>query len=149
MELYPDRPNHVLPEEAGKYNPDFVWRSREGNLLVKDMKAKHIFYVWLMIWNHAAPKHMQVWFTHKYVFSYPKYTPEYMLVAFKAMYSALLARWDELGPKMKQAVGMIEGMYSVRQAQKVDWLLEEDYDYDDDDYEDEVWLYRGHDDDNW
>lgn len=75
----------------------------------RDMKTKHLFYAWLMIWNHTCPPELQYWFTHEYEFA-PFYTPEYMLRAFRAFYIELKRR-NDIGPKMAKAIKDIESHY--------------------------------------
>ena len=42
----------------------FVWKSSKSNgggeFLVTDMVSRHLFYTWLMIWNHSAPVELQI-----------------------------------------------------------------------------------------
>jgi hypothetical protein len=73
------------------------------------MKTKHLFYTWLMIWNHAAPIELRIWENHHYIFS-PFYTKEYMLEAFKYIYFELKNRKD-IGPKMLGVINRIESNY--------------------------------------
>ena len=90
-------------------NGKFAWRDRSGEYYdPKLMNSKHVFYVMLMIWNHAAPKHHQIWANHAYCFP-DMYTPSYMLNAFHVMFSEAVKRRD-LGPKMKD---VIEKIFSI------------------------------------
>lgn len=88
----------------------FRWRTATGFMLPpKEMFSKHLFYTWLMIWNHAVPdESMRVWGDHRYWFT-PFYTPKYMLRAFRECYFELKQRTD-LGPRMLEAVARIEAM---------------------------------------
>lgn len=95
----------------GKVARGFRWRDRGGEFHDPlQMDTKHLFYTWLMIWNHSAPPHMRIWANHAYVFS-DFYTPAYMLRAFRATYYELKTRKD-LGYKMAQVVKRIEGFFS-------------------------------------
>jgi len=88
----------------------FRWKDREDRYHnPEEMDTKHVFYTWLMIWNHEAPDDsMRIWFTHRYQFS-SFYTPKYMLKAFGVMYFQLKNRTD-VGPKMKWVIARIEAM---------------------------------------
>lgn len=90
----------------------FKWRDRTGAFLeLREMSTKHIFYTWLMIWNHAAPEALKIWNTHQYTFS-DFYTPAYMLKAFTQLYRELNKR-NDLGFKSGQVVTQIEKLYSI------------------------------------
>jgi hypothetical protein len=92
---------------------EFVWKcsdQRGGFFIpVSQMHTKHLFYTWLMIWNHAAPVELRIWFNHPYVFD-PFYTKEYMLEAFRSMYFELKKRTD-IGFKMREVITRIEANY--------------------------------------
>lgn len=88
----------------------FKWRDKNGIFhYVHNMKTKHLFYTWLMIWNHCCPKNIQIWFNHKYIFP-SFYTKKYLLKAFKFLYQELKNRAD-LGFKSKQVIEKIESLY--------------------------------------
>jgi hypothetical protein len=91
---------------------EFIWKDREDNFIrVSQMDTKHVFYTWLMIWNHGVPPWHQIWFRHRYTFgSY--YTKNYMLEAFRAMYIELKRR-DDLGPRMKEVITQIEDKFRL------------------------------------
>lgn len=101
-------------ENAKEVKKPFFWRSAAcnggGERSVKEMETKHLFYTWLMIWNHSAPQELRIWDTKRYVFG-PFYTNEYMLEAFREIYIELKTRKD-IGPKMKEVVSRIEANYS-------------------------------------
>jgi hypothetical protein len=75
-------------------DPGFKWKTRDDEFVrPKDMHTSHLFYTWLMIWNHSAPEEYRVRFKHRYSFgSY--YTVEYMVEAFKNMTAELKSRKD-------------------------------------------------------
>lgn len=88
---------------------DFRWATADGLYLKpSSMTTKHVFYTWLMIWNHAAPSEYRIWFNPKRFSSF--YTPDYMLTAFVAMYAELKRRMD-IGPRMQHVIDFIEGLY--------------------------------------
>lgn len=97
--------------EKSLIDPRFKWKTSNDNNFIspKDMHSKHLFYTWLMIWNHSAPKELRIWDTHKYVFN-SFYTNEYMLSAFANLYFELKKRTD-LGPKMLEVISKIESNY--------------------------------------
>ncbi len=92
----------------------FMWKVNVfhggGELSVDEMETKHLFYTFLMIWNHSAPKKLRIWEKRKYDFG-PHYTPEYMFEAFKNMLFELTKRKD-LGPKMLAVLQTIESNFS-------------------------------------
>jgi hypothetical protein len=97
----------------------FQWRDRKGNMhYPKDMSTKHVFYAWLMIWNHAAPEHMRIWNNHKYRFP-AHYSREYVLESFRELYYELKQRSD-LGIKSKKVVNIIEGYYRRQYGRIID-----------------------------
>ncbi|ATN95005.1 hypothetical protein [Leptospira phage LE3] len=99
----------------------FQWRSREGKFYYpKDMATRHLFYTWLMIWNHSAPKEQKVMGYKSYTFA-KFYTPEYMFEAFKQTYFELKSR-DDLALQFKEIVEKIESYFLKEFKEK---LLEE------------------------
>lgn len=93
---------------------EFVWQTSKHNggeaVPVSKMGSRHLFYAWLMIWNHSAPPALRVWDNHRYVFS-SFYTAEYMLKAFRAMYIELKYR-EDLTPGMLEVIEKIESNYA-------------------------------------
>lgn len=105
--------------------PPFVWvtSTKDGSrhLKVTEMKTRHLYYTFLMIWNHSAPKHMRSQRYIRHVFG-ARYTPEYMFEGFKAMYIELRER-DDLTEEMIRTLRWIEGQFAV----EVKELKGEDY----------------------
>jgi len=90
---------------------EYKWRDRYANLHPpKTMNTKHLFYTWLMIWNHACPEKLRIWAKHKYQFDLKIYTKKYMLTSFQKLYYELKRR-NDLGYKMKKVLLKIEGYY--------------------------------------
>lgn len=88
---------------------DFRWFTADGFYIrPSEMRTKHVFYTWLMIWNHAAPSEYRIWHNPKRFSDF--YTSDYMLAAFAAMYVELKRRVD-IGPKMQNVIEFIEGLY--------------------------------------
>lgn len=92
---------------------EFIWQVSANHggesIPVSQMKTKHLFYTWLMIWNHSAPKELRIWDTHRYTFG-SFYTPKYMLNAFRSLYIELKNR-DDIGYKMLGVIESIENNY--------------------------------------
>jgi hypothetical protein len=103
-----------LSDNVPPFEDEFIWRSAAcnggGKFSVTEMRTKHLFYTWLMIWNHAAPSYLRIWDNHHYIFS-SFYTKEYILLAFKSMYLELKRRTD-IGPKMLEVIARIEANYT-------------------------------------
>jgi hypothetical protein len=76
---------------------EFQWRDAEGSLHnLKDMDTHHIFFSWLMVWNHICPEDMQEWWRNKpnpRTFG-PFYTDEYMESAIAEFTHELQQRTD-------------------------------------------------------
>ena len=72
----------------------FMWRDRNGKFHAPgQMETRHLFYTLRMIWNHSAPKELQIAPFKKYSFS-PFYTPEYIIRAVKELSKELGKRKD-------------------------------------------------------
>lgn len=98
-------------------NPEYRWRSHSGRFYqVKEMETRHLFYTWLMIWNHIAIEKNRIWFKHHYEFS-GYYTMEYILESFRELYIELKSR-DDVGFKSKQVMERIESMAKLKEAIK-------------------------------
>jgi hypothetical protein len=129
---FSEHANHFLHEEAEPYDPDLIWNAKSGAVALKDMKIGHLYNTWRMLWNHAAPEEMKIGSHPQYKFSVLKCDHHFMIRAFLAMYSALKARWYELGTSMQDTVLLVEGFYPIRQALGAEWLLQNDYEKDED-----------------
>jgi hypothetical protein len=99
-------------KEQEKLDNSFKWRCKDSGRLVKPkyMHYKHLFYTWLMIWNHAVPTNYTIWWNYKYVFD-DYYTNEYMQAAFGAIYREIKKRTD-YGYKMLGVIRDIENFIS-------------------------------------
>ena len=98
--------NSLVQAYVNKVKGKFAWRGRSGNFYDPTLMAsKHVFYVMLMIWNHAAPENMRIWANHCYEFP-DFYTPTYMLEAFQTMYAEAYTR-EDLGHGMKLVLEQI------------------------------------------
>ena len=73
----------------------FRWRDRFGDYhKPAKMDTHHIFFTWLMIWNHSAPEGLRVKMGNRYGGFPPFYTPKYMLSAFANLYWEMKRRQD-------------------------------------------------------
>lgn len=89
--------------------PPFMWRMKGGQtILVQRMGIDHLFYAFLMIWNHAAPSEYRIWFNHRYQFSPETHPHDYLLRAFIAFYSELSPRRAGLTRKKLRVFNDIE-----------------------------------------
>ena len=104
-----NRPEMFWLEKFSNFTPKikFKWRDQYGDFhTLESMETKHLFYTWLMIWNHYAPPDMCIWYKRSY--SFPEfYTTKYMIEAFKKMHKELKTRTD-LGYKMKKVLAANE-----------------------------------------
>lgn len=106
----------MMEFRGGRDLVDFRWRDRTGGMLKPtNMSTKHVFYTWLMIWNHAVKPGYRIWDNHRYTFG-SFYQPSYMLRAFAALYFEIKTRSD-LGHKSRQVVKQIEGYFVNRHAE--------------------------------
>jgi len=88
--------------------PSFKWKDRQDNFYYpKHMETRHIFFTLLMIWNHVAPKEMQIEPFKRYTFG-SFYTNEYMADAVKSLSAELKTR-DDLTPYFIKCLKIIEG----------------------------------------
>lgn len=88
----------------------FQWRANSGKFYyVKDMATRHLFYTWLMIWNHSAPREQKIMPHRSYTFG-KFYTPAYMFEAFKQTYFELKSRTD-LAFQFQEIVKKIESYF--------------------------------------
>lgn len=92
---------------------DFEWRDRMGDMhKPKNMSSKHIFYTWLMIWNHSAPSSFRIPWGYRYTFDQSLYPNDYMERAFHVLYNHM--KKHSYGPKITEAIKTIEGYISCR-----------------------------------
>lgn len=59
-----------------------------------DMETRHVFYTWLLIWNHSCPEELVRPEGKRYDWFDPWYTPARMLTAFGVMMEELKRRRD-------------------------------------------------------
>lgn len=84
----------------------FLWWDRHGKLHAPaDMSTKHVFFTLRMIWNHSAPKNMQIRPFKPYDFR-PFYTKAYMIAAVYALVTELDKR-DDMQPYFVQCLKII------------------------------------------
>lgn len=82
----------TLTKPQEQYDSGYRWRDRLGNLhKPSEMSDKHVFYTWLMIWNHSVPSRYTIWFSYKYVFM-DFYSNEYMQQSFNILYCEMKKR---------------------------------------------------------
>lgn len=106
-------PTRTLANLHKNVDKGFRWKTKDDEFLdPRQMTSKHLFYAWLMIYNHSAPEEHQIWFTQRYVFT-AFYTPKYMFKAFEQLYYELKTRKD-LGPKMLAVIAEIESIFLDR-----------------------------------
>lgn len=99
-------------KEQEEFDNSFRWKDRYGSKhRPKDMTTKHLFYTWLMIWNHSVPARYNIWFRNKYLFM-DYYTNDYMQAAFGAIYRELKSRID-LGYKSQSVIKKIEAFLAL------------------------------------
>lgn len=103
-------PNYAELRINVEFDIDYKWRTRTNEFIKpKEMDSKHLFYTWLMIYNHTVQPSLRIWNTHRYKFNV-FYTNEYMQESFEQLYIELKMRHD-LGPKMKEVISIIESRY--------------------------------------
>ncbi len=80
---------------AQSVDAGFHWRTRGGDFVrPANMETRHVFFTWLMIWNHACPEQLRRPEGRHYDEFDPHYTPAYMAQAFRVMFNELQARQD-------------------------------------------------------
>ncbi len=73
----------------------FMWRTKGGDMIApRDMETRHVFYTWLLIWNHSCPKELVRPEGRRYDEFGAWYTPQRMLTAFGVMTEELKRRHD-------------------------------------------------------
>lgn len=74
----------------------FHWRTRGGEEFLRpaNMETRHVFFTWLMIWNHSCPEELVRPEGRRYTEFDPFYTPAYMAQAFRVMFNELRIRKD-------------------------------------------------------
>jgi len=77
----------------------------------KKMSTHHVFFTWLMIWNHSAPKELRIKKGNRYGGFPAFYTPTYMLDAFANLYWELKRRQDTT-MEQRLVVARIEGNFA-------------------------------------
>lgn len=75
---------------------DFQWRDAQGSFHVpKDMETHHVFFSWLMVWNHTCPTEMRVWWNDPNPRTFSSfYTEKYMQNALAVFTHELQLRKD-------------------------------------------------------
>jgi hypothetical protein len=94
--------NATWPTIAKGFNKDvalnFQWRTQFGEMYYpREMVTRHVFYTWLLIWNHSCPAELVRPEGRKYDGFGKWYTPERLLTAFACMAEELTRR-DNLLP---------------------------------------------------
>lgn len=103
----------ILTSESRELVAGFQWRTRGGELLnPAEMETRHVFFTWLLIWNHSCPKHLVRSEGKQYDGFDSWYTPSRMLVAFGVMMEQLSRRAD-LRPEWRRVVEEVIQSYAV------------------------------------
>lgn len=94
----------------------FRWRTQFGEMLLpSEMATRHVFYTWLLIWNHACPPALVRKEGRKYDGFGKWYTPARMLTAFGVMMVELQKR-NDLSPEFRKIVREVMVSYAKWQG---------------------------------
>lgn len=90
----------------------FMWRTKGGEMIAPSkMETRHVFYTWLLIWNHSCPEELVRPEGRRYDEFGAWYTPQRMLTAFGVMTEQLKHR-NDLAPGARKIVDEVVKAYS-------------------------------------
>ncbi len=101
--IYKIRYNDILVE------PGFQWKQAKGKYtLISDMNDKHVFYTWLMLWNHNCKPEHKIWENNKYALDKAMHI-SYQIDAFKQLWLEVIHRTEKgcYGFKTVDVIGRI------------------------------------------
>lgn len=123
--------NSVAQLRSQPVDAGFHWRTKGGDFVRPgNMETRHVFFTWLMIWNHSCPEDLVRSEGRRYTDFDQFYTPAYMVQAFRVMFNELKGRKD-LRASWRQVVDEVLTSYAkwhgLDELKKIHQVDEEEF----------------------